>query len=81
MRIERGFGDFWGYALVAEGAAEAIVEVDLSPWDAAAPLLIVEEAGGRATDLDGRRRIDTRTFLATNGRLHDEIRSRLVEPR
>ncbi len=78
---ERGFGDFWGYALVAEGAAEAIVEVDLSPWDAAAPLLIVEEAGGRATDLDGRRRIDTRTFLATNGRLHDEIRSRLVEPR
>jgi histidinol-phosphatase len=75
---ERGFGDFWGYALVAEGAAEAIVEVDLSPWDAAAPMLIVEEAGGRATDLQGRRAIDTGTFLATNGLLHDEILARLT---
>jgi len=43
---DRGFGDFWGYTLVAEGAAEAMVEVGLSPWDIAAPMLIVEEAGG-----------------------------------
>jgi histidinol-phosphatase len=74
---ERGFGDFWGYALLAEGAAEAMVEVDLSPWDAAAPTVLIEEAGGRVTDLDGRRAIDTRTFLATNGVLHDEILERL----
>ena len=38
---DRGFGDFWGYMLVAEGAAEAMVEVGLSPWDIAAPMLIV----------------------------------------
>ena len=57
---ERGFGDFWGYALVAEGAAEAMIEVDLSTWDAAAPFLIVEEAGGRATDFEGRRAVDSR---------------------
>jgi len=75
---ERGFGDFWGYALTAEGAAEAMLEIDLSPWDAAAPTLLVEEAGGRVTDLEGRRRIDTGTFLATNGHLHDEIRNRLI---
>jgi histidinol-phosphatase len=75
---ERGFGDFWGYALVAGGAAEGMVEVELSPWDAAAPLVLVEEAGGRATDLDGERRIDRGTFLTTNGLLHDEIRSRLT---
>ena len=37
---ERGFGDFWGYALVAEGAAEAMVEVELYPWDAAAPTVL-----------------------------------------
>ena len=43
---ERGFGDFWSYTLVAEGAAEAMVEVGLKPWDAAAPFLLVEEAGG-----------------------------------
>jgi histidinol-phosphatase len=75
---ERGFGDFWGYALVAEGAAEAMVEVDLSTWDAAAPMVLVEEAGGRVTDLAGRRRIDSRTFLTTNGHLHDLILERLV---
>ena len=52
---ERGFGDFWGYALVADGAAEAMMERDLGPWDLAAPWIIVEEAGGRITDFDGRR--------------------------
>ena len=70
---ERGFGDFWGYTLVAEGAAEVMVESDLSPWDAAAPVVLVEEAGGRATDFDGNRSIFNRTFVATNGRLHDEV--------
>jgi histidinol-phosphatase len=75
---ERGFGDFWGYALTAEGAAEAMLEIDLSLWDAAAPTLLVEEAGGRVTDLEGRRRIDSGTFLATNGHLHDEIRTMLI---
>jgi histidinol-phosphatase len=76
---ERGFGDFWGYALLAEGAAEAMVEVDLLPWDAAAPTVLIEEAGGRVTDLDGRRAIDSRTFLATNGILHDTFLERLQD--
>ena len=77
---ERGFGDFWGYALVAEGAAEAMLEVDLFPWDAAAPTVIIEEAGGRVTDFEGRRRIDSPTFLATNGHLHETVRRRLITP-
>jgi histidinol-phosphatase len=75
---ERGFGDFWGYALVAEGAAEAMIEVDLSTWDAAGPFLLIEEAGGRATDFEGRRAVDSRTFIVTNGVLHDLIRERLI---
>jgi len=70
---ERGFGDFWGYTLVAEAAAEIMVESDLSPWDAAAPFVLVEEAGGCATDFDGNRSVYNRTFLATNGRLHGEV--------
>jgi histidinol-phosphatase len=74
---ERGFGDFWGYTLLAEGAAEAMVEVGLSSWDAAAPTVLIEEAGGRVTDFSGRRAIDSGTFLATNGLLHDEVRVRL----
>ena len=75
---ERGFGDFWGYALVAEGAADVMVEADVSVWDLAAPSVIIEEAGGRITDFEGRRRIDSRTMLATNGILHDEVLSRLL---
>jgi len=74
---ERGFGDFWGYALLAEGAAEAMVEIGLSVWDAAAPMVLVEEAGGRATDFDGRRAIDNGTFVVSNGLLHDTILERL----
>ena len=70
---ERGFGDFWSYTLVAEGAADAMIEVEIKPWDAAAPYLLVEEAGGRATDLEGNRSIHGTTFIATNGRLHDEV--------
>ena len=76
---DRGFGDFWGYALVAEAAAEAMIEADLKPWDAAAPTLLVEEAGGRVTDFDGLRGVSQGTIIATNGRLHDTIRTRLVE--
>lgn len=74
---DRGFGDFWGYALVAEGAAEAMVEVGPNSWDLAAPSIVVEEAGGRMTDIRGERTIHGGTALATNGILHDEIVARL----
>jgi histidinol-phosphatase len=74
---ERGFGDFWGYALLAEGAAEAMVEVDAKTWDLAAPLVLIEEAGGRLTDFSGARRIDKLEMVATNGLLHEEILARL----
>lgn len=74
---ERGFGDFWGYALVAEGAAEAMLETDLKSWDMAAPQVLIEEAGGRVTDVFGERRIDAPSFVGSNGLLHDEILRRL----
>jgi histidinol-phosphatase len=68
---QRGFGDYVGYGLLAEGKAEIYMEVDLKPWDLAAPRILVEEAGGRFTDLAGRPTIYSGTALATNGRLHD----------
>jgi histidinol-phosphatase len=74
---ERGFGDFWGYALVAEGAAEAMLEVDMKVWDLAGPLVVIEEAGGRVTDVNGERRHDAPSFVGSNGLLHDEILRRL----
>jgi histidinol-phosphatase len=68
----RGFGDYYGYGLVAEGKAEIYVEVDLKPWDVAAVKILVEEAGGRLTDFSGRPNIYDGNVLATNGRLHGE---------
>jgi len=75
----RNYGDFWMYGLLAEGAAEIVVEPDLNPWDLAAPVLVVEEAGGRFTDLEGRRTIWGRSSLATNGLLHDAVLARLTK--
>ena len=74
---ERGFGDFWGYALVAEGAAEAMIEIGVNTWDLAAPEVVVEEAGGLLTDLAGTARIDGLEVLATNGVLHEVMLARL----
>ena len=74
---DRGFGDFWGYALVAEGAAEAMIEVGPHSWDLAAPSLIVEEAGGRFTDVHGNRSIHNGHALATNALVHDRVLERL----
>jgi histidinol-phosphatase len=74
---DRGFGDFWGYALVAEGAAEAMIETGMETWDLAAPQVVIEEAGGRVTDVDGARRIDAPSFVGSNGLLHEEICRRL----
>jgi histidinol-phosphatase len=67
----RGFGDFWSYMLVAEGAADIACEPVVSLWDLAALLVIVEEAGGRFTDLSGVRTAEGGDVLATNGLLHD----------
>jgi histidinol-phosphatase len=77
----RGFGDFWGYMLVAEGAAEAMVETGAHPWDWAAPLVIVEEAGGRFTTTSGERTIDGPSAVATNGLIHDDLLRRLLSKR
>ena len=68
----RAFGDVWSYMLVAEGAADiGGLDPDVTVWDIAAPLLSVEEAGGRFTDLHGVRRADGGSGVATNGLLHD----------
>ncbi len=67
----RGFGDFWSYMLVAEGAADIGLDPEASLWDLAAMQVIVEEAGGRFSDLDGIRHADGGNALATNGLLHE----------
>jgi histidinol-phosphatase len=72
-QILRGYGDFYGYVLVASGAADVMMEYGVHPWDAAATQAIVEEAGGRFTTWDGLQSLDRPDTLASNGRLHDEL--------
>jgi histidinol-phosphatase len=69
----RAFGDFWSHVLVAEGAVDAAVEPEVSLWDLAPLQVIVEEAGGRFTDLAGVARPDGGDAAATNGLLHDAV--------
>ena len=70
---QRGFGDFWQHCLVAEGAAEVSLEGEIKPWDIAAVQVIIEEAGGRLTDIDGVAHIDAGHCIVTNGALHDAV--------
>jgi histidinol-phosphatase len=69
----RGFGDFWQHMLVAEGAIDlAIDAVGLMPYDLAAVMVIVEEAGGTFTDRHGARTFHHDTAISSNGLLHSE---------
>jgi histidinol-phosphatase len=70
---DRGFGDFWGHVLVAQGAAEAMLEYGPAPWDLAAPFVVLREAGGRMTDFSGRVAWSGPQVLSSNGLLHDEL--------
>jgi histidinol-phosphatase len=69
----RGFGDFWSHMLVAEGAADLAVEPEVEVWDLAAPQVIVEEAGGRFTNLDGVPTPAGGSVVSSNGLLHDRV--------
>ena len=73
----RGFGDFWSYMLVAEGAVDIAAEPELELHDMAALVPIVREAGGRFTSLDGEDGPFGGHALATNGLLHDDVLARL----
>jgi histidinol-phosphatase len=70
----RTWGDCYGYALVATGRAEAMIDPILSVWDAAAVVPIVREAGGVVTSLDGDATHDAGSLIATNAALSEEIR-------
>jgi histidinol-phosphatase len=74
----RGYGDFLHYHLLAAGKIDAVIESDVNILDIAALAVIVEAAGGRFTDLEGRPvGLMTTTVLATNGLLHEALIDKL----
>lgn len=72
----RGFGDWWGHMLVAEGKCDAMIEPIVHLYDLAAVKPIVEEAGGRFSVPDGERLVDSfeSGTISSNSALHDEVR-------
>ena len=74
--VFRTWGDAYGYALVATGRAEAMIDPLANPWDIAPMAVIIPEAGGRFSNFDGVERPDSwnrNSGVATNGILHDDL--------
>ncbi len=80
VAVARSWGDCYGYVLVATGRAELMVDDRLSPWDLAALIPIIREAGGVLTDWQGRSSLDSTDAIATNALLADELRRILGVP-
>jgi histidinol-phosphatase len=72
-RSGRSLGGYWQHMLVAEGAIEAALDWTSKPWDLAPLAIIVEEAGGRSTNVSGERSIYSGQLVSTNGIIHEEV--------
>lgn len=75
----RGYGDFWSYCLVAEGAVDVAVEPEVKVWDLAPLDILVREAGGRFTSFAAEPGPHGGSAVATNGLLHDEVLAALAD--
>lgn len=74
----RAYGDFWSHVLVAEGGVDVAIEPDLKPWDMAAFIPIVTEAGGVVTAMDGSAAMLTGNAVSSNGLLHGQVLEELA---
>jgi histidinol-phosphatase len=77
---QRGYGDWYGFMLIAQGSGEIMVEHGVHAWDVGAIIPIVEEAGGKFSDWVGKLDIYSPDTLATNGKLHDAALAILNAP-
>jgi histidinol phosphatase-like enzyme (inositol monophosphatase family) len=78
--VARTWGDCYGYVLVATGRAELMVDNLMSPWDSAALIPVVQEAGGAFSDWDGRVTPFGNGAMATNRAMAASLRARLGVP-
>jgi histidinol phosphatase-like enzyme (inositol monophosphatase family) len=72
-KLQRTWGDCYGYVLVATGRADIMLDASIKLWDVAPMLPIIQEAGGRFTDWTGRPTTHGKDALATNGQLHEPV--------
>ena len=76
----RGYGDFWSYCMVAEGSVDIVAEPEVKLWDLAPLDVLVREAGGRFSNVEGAPGPHGGSAVATNGLLHDQVLGRLAIP-
>jgi histidinol phosphatase-like enzyme (inositol monophosphatase family) len=76
--LQRGWGDCYGHCLVATGRVDVMLDPRMNPWDCAALIPILQEAGGRFTDWKGRVVTDGGDAISTNGALHETMLTRLA---
>ncbi|MGW4101067.1 histidinol-phosphatase [Mycobacterium sp. NPDC004974] len=74
----RAYGDFWSYCMVAEGAVDIACEPEVKLWDIAPLDILIREAGGTFTSIDGATGPHGGSALATNGPLHAAVLNRLA---
>lgn len=72
-KLQRTWGDCYGYVLVATGRAEVMLDSAIKPWDIAPMLPILQEAGGQFTDWRGQPTVWGKDAVATNGHLHNTV--------
>ena len=72
-QVARGFGDFYGFVLTAQGSGELMIDFGVHVWDVAAIKPLIEEAGGKFANWNGEQRIDRPDTIVTNGRVHEEV--------
>ncbi len=73
VQKQRGYGDYFGFTLVAQGATDIMLDYGVKAWDIAAVIPIIEEAGGTFTDWLGHKTLNGPDALATNGKLHPSV--------
>lgn len=73
----RGWGDCYAHMLVASGQADVVVEPEMNPWDCAAILPIIEEAGGLCFDYDGKTTIYGKGLISANQSIGKELLNRI----
>ena len=71
--VQRGWGDCYGHCLVATGRLDVMLDPAMNPWDCAALIPILREAGGTCTDWTGAARTDGGDLFSTNGRLFERV--------
>ena len=73
VKLFRGWGDCYGYYLLASGYSDIMVDPIMSPWDSLPLIPIIKGAGGIITDYQGKDPIKSESIIASNSAIHSEV--------